>query len=152
MIISLIKSWKPEFEIILPMPPSTNKLYMPVANRGRSRMVTTKDYRAWQTEVSLLEWTEEILLDRKFVSLEIQCGPDFRDSGDCDNLLKAPIDSLVKNGVIVNDSKEYVAGCISFFGESVNRGVGRVVMSIYPEELLNGKKKPRTLFDMSDEL
>lgn len=147
----------PICSITLPMPPSTNRAYMPIPAKKKkdgtwsgSRVISTPEHRAWKTKVSLLEWPA-MIPNRVFIVMEIQPGPDFNNSGDSDNLLKSPIDALVNNGVLVDDSKDHVAGCAGYFGSSVSRGVGRVVVRIFNEEVLNGKKPPKTLFDLSED-
>lgn len=138
---------EPEWSIVLPMPPSTNQLSIPVATRGRSRFVTSPVYREWKNTVAFLSWRESAFFSRKFIAVEIRTGPDFNDAGDCDNLVKAPVDALVNNGVLINDSRKYVVAAMGYWGPEHPIGKGVVEVKVYPESLFNGKESEKFLFD-----
>ncbi len=146
-ILELLSGIKPDWQIKLPMPPSTNTLYLPIATKGRSRMVTSAHYKKWKTCVAFMDWIESVLTYRVFITIEIQPGPGFNDRSDSNNFAKAPIDSLVANGVLVDDCKKYVAGELSFFGDPYPNGDGIVIVRVYPEAILNGIEKPKDLFE-----
>lgn len=138
---------EPEWSIVLPMPLSVNQLSIPVATRGRSRFVTSPDHRVWKTAVSFLSWRESCFIDRKFLVLRVFPGPDMSDKSDVDNLLKSPIDALVSNGVLIDDSKKHVVGCMAFWAGDHPVGKGIAQMDVYPEKILNGKEPDKGLFD-----
>ena len=139
------------WEIILPVPPSTNALYMPIANRGRSRMVITKEYKQWRKTLDLLEWGDPQIFPHKvFIVLEIRPGPTLSDRADADNLAKAPVDALVRHQILVDDNRDYVRGVLSYFGNPVDsQGDGFAVVSLYHESVLNGKLSDPGLFEDS---
>lgn len=141
---------EPEWSIVLPMPPSTNQLFMPMATKGRSRFVTSPLYRDWKNSVAFLSWRESAFLSRKFIAVEVCPGPDFNDSSDSDNFLKAPIDALVNNGVLINDSKKYVVASMAYWGQSHPVGKGVVVVKAFPESIFNGKESEKFLFDENE--
>ena len=88
--------------LILPFPPTTNNLFRNVRGKGR---VPTKRYEQWMKQAM-----QELMIQRPerlagFVSVDLAfCRPDKRRR-DLDNLLKAPLDALVKFAVIEDDSK-----------------------------------------------
>ena len=100
---SATQSWR----VWLPMPPSTNNLY---ANRKGGGRCTTSSYRRWKGEADSL-----VMISgprRAFdapvnVTVELTPGPRSRSS-DGDNRLKAVLDCLVRLGVLIDDSREYV--------------------------------------------
>lgn len=138
---------EPEWSIILPMPPSTNQLSIPVATRGRSRFVTSPIYRDWKLQTAFLPWPESSFLSRKFIGVEIRTGPDFNNAGDCDNLIKPVIDALVNNGALIDDSRKYVCAALGWWGPSHPIGKGVVRACVYPEKVFNGVEDPKELFD-----
>ena len=133
----------------MPVPPSTNSLFMPVANKGRSRMVITKEYRQWRKMLDLLEWNQApIFTNKVFIVIEIKPGPTLSDRADADNLAKAPVDALVRHQVLVDDNRDFVRGVLTYFGGPVDsQGDGFAVVSIFGEWVLNGKEPAPALFD-----
>jgi Holliday junction resolvase RusA-like endonuclease len=91
------------FAIQLPMPPSTNALFGQAPGRKR---FTSKEYADWQVVAgSVLKNARP----PKFPA-QVFIGITLQDSGnlDGDNRIKAPLDLLVKHGVIKDDSRKYV--------------------------------------------
>lgn len=95
--------------LTLPFPPSTNGLF---TNRRGGR-AATKRYLAWQERAGFLLKTQQAMWTDATAGLRIgpcdSCAvkmvfgrPDKRKR-DLDNLLKAPIDLLVKHGLIGDD-------------------------------------------------
>ena len=133
----------------MPVPPSTNSLFMPVATRGRSRMVITKEYKNWRRSLDLIEWKEAPIFNYKlFIVIEIKPGPTLSDKADADNLAKAPVDALVRHQVLVDDNRDFVRGVLTYFGGPVDsQGDGFAIVSLFGEWVLNGKEPPPALFD-----
>jgi hypothetical protein len=76
----------PLWSITMPIPPSTNSLFMPVATKGRSRMVITKEYREWRKSLDLIEWKDAPIFTHKvFIVVEVRPGPTLSDKADADN-------------------------------------------------------------------
>jgi crossover junction endodeoxyribonuclease RusA len=88
--------------IELPMPPSTNNLFI---NVGRRRTLSP-EYRAWREEAGWRLAAQRPLAIPGKVSLDIA----IEDTGrlDLDNTLKGCIDLLVHHKVIEGDSRKYV--------------------------------------------
>lgn len=84
--------------LILPLPPSTNGLFVNAGKRGR---VTSKPYRAWKTEAGFMLKVEPKWRVGGPVRLSIDLPTSAR--ADLDNLCKAPIDLLVAHGRIDDD-------------------------------------------------
>lgn len=88
------------------VPPSVNSMYRNVAGKGR---VKSRDYINWLKQSQV-----EIMIQRPRrhvgqVQIEIRIPADqCRRTSDCDNRAKAVLDVLVKQGVIVNDSMDFV--------------------------------------------
>ena len=90
--------------ILLPFPPSVNTLYINVRGRGRA---TSGKYKDWQHEAAMMLGKQTLPKFDKRVDLEIEVGPG-RANADCSNLIKAVEDTLVKHGILIDDSKNYV--------------------------------------------
>lgn len=89
----------------LPAPPSTNNLFLTL--RGGRRRVIAPKYRAWRVEADeCLAKHEPIVTINDPVSIELLL--DERNRMDLDNTLKAPIDALVRAGVIPTDKPKHV--------------------------------------------
>jgi Holliday junction resolvase RusA-like endonuclease len=98
----------------LPVPPSTNNLFLNAKHGGR---VPTPEYRAWQEEAGwLLQAQKPKLVPHPF-RIDIKMSENANI--DCDNALKAPIDLLKKHGVIQNDSKKFMRGCSIDYVEGI---------------------------------
>lgn len=86
--------------LTLPFPPGVNNLYFNVPRVGR---VMSERYKAWQREA--LTAHREQLAGHVAGSFRLTFSfdrPDYRRR-DLDGLLKAPIDFLVKAGVVEDD-------------------------------------------------
>ena len=106
--------------IVLPFPVSVNALYFNVPKRGR---VKTARYKAWiaEADAALMQQTLERFTGR--VDLDIRCGGG-RKNSDISNLIKCVEDTLVRNGVLIDDKKEFVRSVkISWVGGSVECSV-----------------------------
>ncbi len=92
--------------LVLPMPPTTNHLRMPV----RGRLITSPEYRKWQTEAGLSVITDKPKRHIGPVGVHIQVCPTDKRIRDLDNTanFKAVLDLLVKHGVIEGDDRRYV--------------------------------------------
>lgn len=92
--------------VTLPLPPSTNNLFVNARGRGR---VKSKEYAAWAARVVPMLWElkpPERLPCTFFWLLTGQVSV-LRDG---DNTLKPLLDACVKAGVIKDDSLQYVRG------------------------------------------
>lgn len=118
----------------LPLGPTTNKMYMPVATRGKSRFVRTKEYKAWQTMVDLIGVVEEDKTrlpvgspECPVVVMIIAHAIDL----DTDNCAKSHIDYLVRNGVITDDDISVVKASMVFAGRPLAKRQFAEIL-IYP--------------------
>jgi len=138
----------PIWSILFPVPPSSNKMFFPVATRGRSRMVISPEYKKWRECLAFLDWDPcDPFRHKVFLVLEIQSGQSLIKA-DCDNLIKAPIDALVRHGILIDDDRDIVRGAMSYFGAASDTpGDGFIRVSIYHESILNGLTSPPELFD-----
>lgn len=94
-------------QIWLPWPPSVNNLF---SQDKRGRRFPSRKYQWWRTQADM-----EILAQRikpisgpVHIKLELTA-PDKRPR-DGDNFLKAPLDALVRMGVLTDDNNECIAG------------------------------------------
>lgn len=87
--------------VTLPWPPAVNNLYR---NAGKRRILTQR-YVDWLAEAlaAVREQRPKVIAGSFNVSLA--CCPPDRRIRDLDGLMKAPLDLLVKAGVIEDDSK-----------------------------------------------
>jgi crossover junction endodeoxyribonuclease RusA len=84
--------------VLLPMPPSTNNLFINIPKRGR---VPSSQYKAWKNAAGL---TLNIQRPEKFTgAVDVRVGIPKRTRGDIDNRVKALLDLLVAHGVIEDD-------------------------------------------------
>lgn len=87
--------------IRLPMPPSVNAAYRNVPRKGR---VKTKAHLAWQKEaIVMLRQQRPEPVPGCEVAIQMIFGPRNRRR-DLDNMLKLPLDLLVSEGLIDDDS------------------------------------------------
>lgn len=83
----------------LPTPPSVNNLFKNIA-RGRAK---TERYEAWIAEAGLkLNLQRPRLVRGPFLVTMVFVRPDLRRR-DLDGMIKAPLDLLVKHGVVQDD-------------------------------------------------
>jgi len=88
--------------IRLPVPPSTNNLFANAKSGGR---FITGTYKSWLKEAATLLM---IARPERFGTMKVQVGlyvPRKPVSRDIDNFCKAPIDLLVKHGVLADDKQ-----------------------------------------------
>lgn len=111
----------------LPLGPTTNKMYMPVATRGRSRFVRTKEYKAWKTMVDMIDTIEgnRRPAGSPIGSRDFPVGVVIIIHGtevDTDNCAKAHVDYLVRNGILEDDDIAIVKGVLLVAGKPLNKG------------------------------
>jgi len=90
---------EPDFLVVLPVPPSTNNLYVPRRDgKGRAK---TSEYAAWQREAQMLIMASGCPREGwKHVRVEVLAPLDYRR--DIDNL-KPVLDALKTMNVIKDD-------------------------------------------------
>lgn len=84
----------------LPFPPSVNNLFATV---GRRR-IPTERYAKWKAEAALMLMAQRPGKVLGAVNIRIDLVPPDRRRRDIDNCGKAPLDALVKAGIISDDS------------------------------------------------
>ena len=88
----------------LPFPPSSNMLFRS-AQMGRKK---TAKYKEWIREAGFILMQQRPHKHQGPISISIiVCPPDKR-LRDLDNLLKAPLDLLVRHGVIEDDNSQFL--------------------------------------------
>lgn len=93
-------------EVCVPLPPTTNNLYLNAKYGGR---VPTAKYKDWKGETE--ELFQQLTPMTQFpisVTITINGGKGFRKGSDIANREKGIIDAIVAAGVIPDDSWEYV--------------------------------------------
>ncbi len=89
--------------VSIPFPPSVNNLFVN-ARKGKGRFPSDR-YKAWLEEAGwALKAARQIPLTGDVTVDIVLCPPDKRRR-DIDNLAKAPLDLLVKHGLISDDSE-----------------------------------------------
>jgi len=98
-------------EIMLPMPPSANRIW----RSARGRVFRSAEYDSWEKSVLWLirQATKATFQERVDVSIELPC----KGRGDADNRIKPVMDALVHAGVLKGDSKKYVRGVQAFWSD-----------------------------------
>lgn len=101
------------------VPPSVNSMYRNVPGKGR---VKSRDYINWikQSQVEIMIQRPRRHVGPVQVEIRIptsQC----RRTSDCDNRAKACLDVLVKQGVIVNDSMDFVRKTSVEFSDEIDQ-------------------------------
>lgn len=97
--------------LVIPIPPSTNNLFMTVKIKGAMRRIKTNEYRAWieraawQVHSQVGSGTIQSPVE---VTLTITGGKGFNRQRDLDNLLKPVLDLLVASRVIQGDNVNHV--------------------------------------------
>lgn len=93
--------------INLPMPPSTNNLFL--NGSGRTGRVRTPEYNAWIKEAGYMLRSQHPRSIRERVDILIEVSDsESTMSWDVANREKAAVDLLVAHYVILGDSKKYV--------------------------------------------
>jgi hypothetical protein len=118
----------------LPLGPTTNKMYMPVATRGKSRFVRTKEYKAWQNMVDMIEVIEGDSSRFPVGSPDAPVGVMIIVHGvdiDPDNCAKCHIDFLVRGGVLTDDDISVVKSVLVVAGQPlIKRQCAEII--VYP--------------------
>lgn len=90
-----------EITAVLPLPPSTNNLFLSV---GRRR-VRTREYREWAAVAAgLLAGMSPVTAERFAVVITVVGGRGLNPARDLDNFAKPTLDALVAAGVLRGDS------------------------------------------------
>jgi Holliday junction resolvase RusA-like endonuclease len=84
--------------IELPLPPSTNNLFINLPGKGRVR---SGAYKAWERQASASLTFASWDMPTKPYTVTIRLNMDHR--GDIDNRVKAVLDLLVRHGVLEGD-------------------------------------------------
>jgi len=94
-----------ESRFFLPYPPSVNQLFA-----GKSRRHKSEQYKNWLklAAIQLKQESEHIQLHKGQVSLYFAFRAPDNCRRDIDNLLKATIDFLVDNKIIIADDQRFV--------------------------------------------
>ncbi len=89
--------------LTLPVPPSTNALFVNVPGKGR---VPSVRYKQWRQDALATLWTQP----RKFMGCPCAITLIVPDKGrrDLDNFAKPILDFLVQHNFIADDSREFV--------------------------------------------
>ena len=133
-----------EMIIELPYPPTVNTYLVSRGGKGRSRYVSAKG-KAIKTKSTTL--CKEFMIKHKFdgfkcpVKFEIgMFVPDKNRLRDCDNILKALIDSVAESGLIVDDNSYFLPSItvkrlgIKEKPKNLKRNDGGVVLKITKAE------------------
>ena len=98
--------------LILPIPPSTNNLFINIAGRGR---VISGEYQRWRAAATDSLWQQKTKCFDVPVSITITV----EDKGrrDVDNFAKGICDFLVTHKIIEDDSRKYVRRLTIQFGD-----------------------------------
>lgn len=109
----------------LPFPPSSNNLFATF----RNRRIRTRRYEAWLADAgaSVMEQRPEKVAGPFFATITL-VRPD-RRKRDLDGLAKAPLDLLVKHGIIEDDSLATSIHLIWSSSPPVKGGECRVIVS-----------------------
>ena len=86
--------------VSLPFPPSVNNLFL---NAGKRRIPTDR-YKAWRAEAEQMLMVQRPRSLSGAVNVRVDLVPPDRRKRDCDNLAKAVLDTLVRTGIITDDS------------------------------------------------
>lgn len=120
----------------LPMPPSTNNLYV----NGRKGRFPSQKYETWKMEA----WTEMLSQRPSKVAGPVSLTYVFQDRADnrrrdLDNLIKAPTDFLVAQGIIEADDSRIVRRISLAWGQ-----VEGLCVTIAPHEAQSSNRVPET--------
>jgi Holliday junction resolvase RusA-like endonuclease len=117
-------------EIELPMPPTTNNLFLNVRGRGR---IVSPDYQSWKE--SVMPHLESLTPIEEYpvsITLTIVWGKGWRSNSDVANREKATTDALVAAGILRDDSCKYVSQIISQITAPNRNGQSRLLVKIEP--------------------
>jgi Holliday junction resolvase RusA-like endonuclease len=94
-----------EQSVAVPMPPSTNTLFINIPGRGR---VKNGKYRTWQLEaIPILRTSLTPIQGAVKMHYHLSLGTSFR--GDISNRIKALEDAVVEAGIIEGDTHKIVS-------------------------------------------
>jgi len=88
----------------LPWPPSVNTYWRRVVVGRSVRTLISRDGRAYARKVEAIVRAQKVQTIRRRCAVWIEAYPPDRRKRDLDNLFKAPLDALVKAGVLADDS------------------------------------------------
>ena len=91
------------FTVWLPVPPSTNALFVTFKARGGIERAKTKEYKAWITAAGLMLNVQRPIPIKGRVEVEVMVKRNNRR--DLDNHLKALMDLLVGHSLIEDDRR-----------------------------------------------
>lgn len=112
------------YTLLLPFPPSNNSLHRNASAKNRYK---SKVYTKWLKESDGHALTQKpFFVFEKRVDIEVYLNGG-TDSYDCDNFLKAPIDYIVKLGIIKDDKKPYVKSAKAEWNEEIMPTIGCMV-------------------------
>lgn len=103
------------FFLLLPYPVSTNALYLNVKGQGRAK---TKRYKDWIDEAYLMLLKQDLQFFSRRVDLIIHVGGG-RIDADISNMIKGVEDMLVRQKIIIDDSRDYVRSVKAIWDRSV---------------------------------
>jgi Holliday junction resolvase RusA-like endonuclease len=115
--------------IFLPIPPSVNKVWVPVRTRLGAKIIKRAASREWATLAQ-----HEVLYQRQGVQISVPfeatiCLPKFK--GDVDNRVKQILDACQSGGAIKNDSL-----CQRLIVERDNDREGNAEISLRPLKII----------------
>ena len=120
-----------KYEISIPIPPSTNKLYRNVSRKGR---VKTTQYKSWLSEALwLLKSGLPTLTPPVKLGVTIYGGKGFSVDSDISNRMKAAEDALVAAGRLENDNVKFVIECRQRYFPPEKGDYARCVLTIVDE-------------------
>lgn len=86
--------------LTLPWPPAVNNLFATFNNRR----IPSRRYKAWLAEAACALGDQQLAPVRGSFHVRILCDRPDRRKRDLDGLMKAPLDLMVKAGLIEDDS------------------------------------------------
>jgi Holliday junction resolvase RusA-like endonuclease len=123
----------PDGWINIPLPPSTNNLFINLKRGGRTE---SPKYRAWKKEVSpILESVPAVKSYPVQLTLAVRVGKGWRSNSDIANREKAATDALVSAGILKDDTCKYVQRVVIELWDSETRNNQVVSMFIRIEPM-----------------
>lgn len=108
-------------------------MYINVRGKGRA---PSARYKQWLIDAKRAAATQKFSPARERVRIVLHLDGGTKGS-DCDNFCKAPVDFLVRLGIIEDDCKAYVAGVTAMWSNHVKRGVLIEIIGESDEEYTN---------------
>jgi Holliday junction resolvase RusA-like endonuclease len=125
-------------DVMLPVPPSTNNLFINVRGKGR---IKSAEYRAWLDHAGLLLKVRSSKVVEGPFEVEVRLSHKAR--GDIDNRMKAAIDLMVRHGRVPDDSKMWRATVAR--DESIAPGECRIIIIPKSPAIAGGGPAPLAL-------